>query len=98
MGSFKYAYNKETEQAGVYMHVGDKVFFSPAKPYRTLYKGDRVSVMEVAINVLLLTEQLIPLLIRLWLMLFGNKEQKETAQLHHKAAKAIREAKREIEL
>jgi len=92
----KFAYHKELNVAGTfYFDAKGRFFFQPITDNVSNNRGV-VRDMEVVRDVLLVAAEIIPLLIRLWLMIFGNKEKKEAAFQHHLAAAKIRQAKKKV--
>jgi len=92
----KFAYHQELDIAGTFTYdEAGKAYFHPVTDQVRSNTGI-ISSMEVARDVLLIAAEIIPLLVRLWLMLFGDKQQKKVAAKHHRAAAKIRQAKRKI--
>jgi len=92
----KFAYHTDLDIAGTFTYDADgKAYFHPVTDQVRSNTGI-ISSLEVARDVLLMAAEIIPLLIRLWIMVFGNKQQKKVAAQHHRAAAKIRQAKRKV--
>ena len=52
-----------------------------------------IETLNVALQVVILIDKIMPYLVRWWKMLFGSKEEKAKAAIHAKAAKAYKRAK-----
>jgi hypothetical protein len=57
-----------------------------------------IETLNIALQVVILIDKIMPFFVRWWKMLFGSENEKAQAHLHERAAKAYRRAKTIIEI